>query len=80
MFAHTSAARLPDILEALELRRRGRRMGKHCGDVEGYSIGQVTLEDVFLDFASRGAARSDAQAMAMEDALFAHRLKLSKKE
>ncbi len=48
--------------------------------MEGYSIGQATLEDVFLDFASRGAARSDAQAMAMEDALFAHRLKLSKKE
>ena len=71
----SAVEKLPDILEALEKRKKDGR-----DDVEGYAVGQATLEDVFLDFASRGAAQSDAQQMAMEDALFAHRLRLSKKQ
>jgi ATP-binding cassette subfamily A (ABC1) protein 5 len=85
-------ASLPDILEALEKRKalsfaeRRLRDGASPGaetepfDIEGYAVGQASLEDVFLEFASRGIAQSDAQMMAMEDALFAHRLALSKKK
>ena len=65
---------LPSVLEALE-----RRRGQFPSQIEGYAVGQASLEDVFLDFASRGSAQSDAQMMAMEDALLAHRLALSKK-
>ena len=66
---------LPSVLEALERLRADDASG-----IEGYAVGQASLEDVFLDFASRGAAQSDAQMMAMEDALHAHRLALSKKQ
>ena len=70
-----ASADLPSVLEALERRRAERGSG-----IEGYAVGQASLEDVFLDFASRGSAQSDAQMMAMEDALFAYRQALSKKD
>ena len=70
-----ASADLPSVLEALEKRRY-----ENGSAIEGYAVGQASLEDVFLEFASRGSAQSDAQMMAMEDALFAHRLELSKKD
>ena len=73
-----ATADLPSVLEALEKRRATREIGASA--IEGYAVGQASLEDVFLEFASRGSAQSDAQMMAMEDALFAHRLELSKKD
>ena len=73
-----ASADLPSVLEALEKRRATREIGGSA--IEGYAVGQASLEDVFLEFASRGSAQSDAQMMAMEDALFAHRLELSKKD
>jgi ABC-type multidrug transport system ATPase subunit len=69
-----ASADLPSVLEALERLRADDESG-----IEGYAVGQASLEDVFLEFASRGAAQSDAQMMAMEDALHAHRLALAKK-
>ena len=70
-----ASADLPSVLEALEKRQYEKKSA-----IEGYAVGQASLEDVFLEFASRGSAQSDAQMMAMEDALFAHRLELSKKD
>jgi hypothetical protein len=72
-----ASADLPSVLEALE-KRRASEIGGSA--IEGFAVGQASLEDVFLEFASRGSAQSDAQMMAMEDALFAHRLRLSKKD
>ena len=74
-----ASADLPSVLEALEKKRATREIGNRSA-IEGYAVGQASLEDVFLEFASRGSAQSDAQMMAMEDALFAHRLELSKKD
>ena len=45
--------------------------------LEGYAVGQASLEDVFLDFAQRGSEQSDAQLMRLDDALFAYRKGLS---
>ena len=59
-------------------KRRASEIGGSA--IEGFAVGQASLEDVFLEFASRGSAQSDAQMMAMGDALFAHRLRLSKKD
>lgn len=67
----SAASRLPDILDALE----GACGSK--GTLEGYSLGQATLEDVFLEFAARGREQSDADLMAREDALFAFRKSLT---
>jgi ABC-type multidrug transport system ATPase subunit len=68
----SAVERLPEILEALEAVRGGRTL-----DVEGYAVGQASLEDVFLDFAQQGAEQSDAQLMALDDALLAYRKGLS---
>ena len=48
-----------------------------AGSLEGYAVGQASLEDVFLDFAQRGSEQSDAQLMRLDDALFAYRKGLS---
>jgi hypothetical protein len=63
-------------IEALETARGGRG-ALPAGLLEGYAVGQASLEDVFLDFAQRGAEQSDAQLMARDDALFAYRKGLS---
>jgi ABC-type multidrug transport system ATPase subunit len=67
----SAAGAIPETLEALE-----RETGPD-GVLEGFAVGQASLEDVFLEFAAKGAEQSDAQLMALEDALFAYRKGLS---
>ena len=67
----SAAGAIPETLEALE-----RETGPD-GVLEGFAVGQASLEDVFLEFAAMGAEQSDAQLMALEDALFAYRKGLS---
>ena len=48
-----ASADLPSVLEALEKRQYEKKSA-----IEGYAVGQASLEDVFLEFASRGSGRA----------------------